>query len=173
MICSMQHWYSAVHASYRASCGTFGSWSVWPAVSGLLIRAWRPRHSRECLCSTACMDCCCLHQKTALHKVSDSHSMQSMLEQVLPGSCLCSGCSCVAQSVSTVHHHVGLELCSLLPVLAGRQHTAILMRLLLASIRPMVDSLQLWAEEGLVVDHLGEALICQGGAPRAAHMLPS
>lgn len=47
------------------------------------------------------------------------------------------------------------------------------MRLLLASVRPMVDSLQLWAEEGLVVDHLSEALICQGGAPRAAHMLPS
>ena len=68
---------------------------------------------------------------------------------------------------------MGLELCSLSPVHAGRQHTAILMRLLLASIRPMVDSLQLWAEEGLVVDHLSEALICQGGAPRAAHMLPS
>jgi hypothetical protein len=72
----------------------------------------------------------------------------------------------VAQSRSAVYSHVALELCSSSLVHAGRQHTAILMRLLLASLRPKVDSLQLWAEEGLVVNHLSEALVCQGGTPR-------
>ena len=158
-----------MHNSYRAFCGTFGSWSVWRAVSGLLIRAWRPRHSRECLCSTACMDCCRLHQKIALHKVWDSHSMQSVCPEAVSALVALP----VAQSRGAVYSHVALELCSSALVHAGRQHTAILMRLLLASLRPMVDSLQLWVEEGLVVNHLSEALVCRGGAPRGAHMLPS
>lgn len=36
------------------------------------------------------------------------------------------------------------------------------MRLLLAALRPTMDKLQLWIEQGTLEDHFDETIICQG-----------
>ena len=39
------------------------------------------------------------------------------------------------------------------------------MRLLLTALRPTLEALELWIQQGRLEDHLDEAMVCKGTAP--------
>ena len=54
---------------------------------------------------------------------------------------------------------------------AGRASAAVVMRLLLRALRPTLDALEPWIQQGRLEDHLDELMVCKGDVPLRACLL--
>ena len=115
----------------------------------------------------ACTDFCCQQRTTAHPKVREVPCPKACLDRNLGGL---HNASVISSRRTPINCFIMCMIClhtlDTSYVFAGREFAAVLRRLLLAALKPSVDRLQLWVEEGFLEDYFDEFLICTGESPQ-------